>query len=54
MSAPFMTKTPPAMAMDTAAMATMAPAMMAIPAPMKSLVTMVLDMRRSPFRGMDA
>ena len=44
MSGPFMTNTSFAIAIHTATIARMAPAMMAMPAPMKSLVTVVLDM----------
>ena len=44
MSGPFMTNTSFAFAIDTATMARMAPAMTASPPPMKSLVTVALDM----------
>ena len=44
MSGPFMTKTSFATATETATTARMAPAMRASPPPMKSLVTVALDM----------
>jgi len=44
MSGPFMTNTWFAMAIHPAAMARMAPAITASPPPMKSLVTVALDM----------
>ena len=52
MSGPFMTNTSFAMAIPTATMARMAPAMTASPPPMKSLVTVALDMV-APFRVVD-
>ena len=50
MSGPLITNTSFAMASQMAAMARMAPATTAMPLPMKSLVTVVLDMVRSSFR----
>ena len=51
MSGPLITNTSFAMASQTAAMARMAPATMAIPLPMKSLVTVALDMMCLPFES---